>query len=260
MAKVMKIITIDGDIPLNSPGGFKEGYSKRITKGILGFPHRKRLKDLSNACGDYTNMRVLDIGCQDLFFDSEIIPYQNMLVGCDLDWENGLYIANKNIKNMGWDNVYVIKSMGEYLPLKDNSFDLILCFDTLEHVDDEHKNVEEINRVSTDNATLIIAAPIEFGMILLLKQFFRYTAYHDRYFGKKGNRYSFKELFYASISCNLERVRRVKYNHKGYDYRNTVKMLSPKFKLIKKINTPFRWMPDRLSYGTILIFQKIRRG
>ena len=137
---------------------------------------------------------------------------------------------------------------------------IVLCFDTLEHVDDEHKAVEEINRVSTDNATLIIAAPIEFGIILLLKQFFRYIAYHESYFGKKEDRYSFKELFYASISCNLDRVSRVKYNHKGYDYRNTVNMLSPKFKLILKINTPFRWLPDRLSYGIILIFQKIGGG
>ena len=150
--------------------------------------------------------------------------------------------------------------MGEFLPLKDNFFDLILCFDTLEHVDDEHKVVEEINRVSTENATLIIAAPIEFGIILLLKQFFRYIVHHESYFGKKENRYSFKELFYAGIFCNIDRVSRVKYDHKGYDYRNTVNMLSPKFKLILKINTPFRWLPDRLSYGIILIFQKIRMG
>ena len=145
------------NIPLKSPGGFKEGYSKRTTKGILGSPHRKRLKDISKACGNYTNMRV-----------------------------------------------------------------------------------------------------IEFGMILLLKQLFRYIAYHESYFGKKENRYSLKELFYAGIFCDLERVSRVKYRHKGYDYRNTVKMLSQKFKLILKINTPFRWMPDRLSYGTILIFQKYK--
>ena len=246
------------NIPLKSPGGFKVGYSKRITKGILGLPHRKRLKDLSKACGNYTNKRVLDIGCQDLFFDREVIPYQNMLVGCDLNWENGLYVANENIKEYGWNDVYVIKSMGEYLPLKDNFFDLILCFDTLEHVDDEHKVVEEIDRVSTENATLIISVPLEFGMILLLKQFFRYIAYHESYFGKKENRYSFKELFYAGIFCNLDQVSRVKHGHKGYDYRNTVKMLSPKFKLILKINTPFRWMPDRLSYGTILIFQRYK--
>ena len=257
MAKVMKTIAIDGGIPLDSPGGFKEGYSKRITKGILGFPHRKRLKDLSKACETYTNMQVVDIGCQDLFFDSEIIPYQHMLVGCDLNWENGLYAATENIKKYEWDNVYVIKSMGEFLPLKDNFFDLILCFETLEHAGDECKILKEIDRVSTENATLIISAPIEFGIILLLKQFFRYITDHGSYFGKEQNRYSFKELLHAGVFCNLKQVSRIKHSHKGYDYRNTVEILSPKFKLIKKINTPFGWVPDRLSYGTILIFQKI---
>ena len=238
-------------------GNITSEYSTRIVKGILGYPHRKRFEDLLKICGDYTNMQVLDIGCQDLFFDKEIIDHQKTLVGCDLDWENGLYYANKNIKKYEWDNVYVIKSMGEFLPLKNNFFNLILCFETLEHADDEYKILKEIDRVSTENATLIVSAPIEFGIILLLKQFFRYIAYHDSYFGKKQNRYSFKELLYAGVFCNLERVSRIKHSHKGYDYRNTVWMLSPKFKLINKIITPFGWLPDRLSYGTILIFQKI---
>ena len=232
-------------------------YSKRILKGTLGYPHRKRFEDLLKVCDEYKNMRVLDIGCQDLLFDKEIINYQKMLVGCDLDWESGLYYANNNIKKCGWDNVYVIASMGECLPLKDDSFDLILCFETLEHADDEHKILKEIDRVSTENATLAISAPIEFGIILLLKQFFRYIAHHDSYFGKKQNRYSFKELLHAGVFCNLERVSRIKHSHKGYDYRNTVKMLSSRFELIQKINTPFGWVPDRLSYGTIPIFQKI---
>ncbi|KAF5426317.1 Ubiquinone/menaquinone biosynthesis C-methylase UbiE [Candidatus Methanomarinus sp.] len=232
-------------------------YSKRILKGTLGYPHRKRFEDLLKICAEYKNMRVLDIGCHDFFFEKEIINYQKMLVGCDLDWESGLYCANDNIKKYMWDNVYVIASMGECLPLKDDSFDLILCFETLEHADDEYKMLKEIDRVSAKNATLIISAPTEFGIILLFKQVFRYIAHHDYYFDIKQNRYSFKELLHAGVFCNLERVSRIKYCHKGYDYRNTVEMLSSRFELIQKINTPFEWMLDRLSYGTILIFQKI---
>ncbi|MDW7726662.1 MAG: methyltransferase domain-containing protein [Candidatus Methanoperedens sp.] len=224
-------------------------YSDRITKGVLGFPHRKRLKDLSEACHDYINRDVLDVGCQDLFFDSKIIPYQKSFAGCDLGWENAFHHAKDNIKKHGWNNVYLIKCMGEYLPFPNNLFNMTLCFETLEHVTDENAAVKEINRVSTGDGILVISAPIEFGIILFAKQLFRRIIYNSK-------SYSMKELFYAGIICDLNKVKRFKHGHKGYDYRNTIKILSPEFKLIKKINTPFKWLPDILSYGVILIFRK----
>jgi ubiquinone/menaquinone biosynthesis C-methylase UbiE len=229
---------------------FNLDYSTRITKGILGYPHRKRFKDLSRVCKDIMDQRVIDVGCQDLFFDREIIPYQNIFVGCDLNWENGLLYAKENVIKHGWNHVHLIKSTGEYLPCCDGFFNTILSFETLEHVDDERRVLNEFVRISFDNAILVISAPIEFGFILLMKQFFRLLLYHDN------NTYSLKEIFYAGVLCKPNKVKRYKHSHKGYDYRNTINMLIPNFKLVKKTNTPFRWLPDFLSYGTILVFSK----
>lgn len=234
---------------VSSESNIKYSYSDRITEGALGFPHRKRLADLSEALHDYVNRNVLDVGCQDLYFDSNIIPYQKSLVGCDLGWDNAFHYANNNIKKHAWNNVYLIKCIGEYLPVQKNLFNLVLCCETLEHVTDENAVVKEINRVSSDDSIVVISAPIEFGILLLVKEFFRWMK-------NKRKDYSLKELFYASIICNLNKIENKK-QHKGYDYRNTIKILSPKFKLIKKINTPFKWMPDILSYGVILIFKKV---
>jgi ubiquinone/menaquinone biosynthesis C-methylase UbiE len=228
---------------------FKYNYSIRLTKGILGFPHRKRLDDISKYCSNFLDLYTVDIGCNDLFFDQKIIPNQKVFVGCDLGWEDGLHLAKENIIKHCWNNVHLIKSVGEYIPLLDNFFDLVLCCETLEHVVDEISVTNEIKRISKDNSILVISAPIEFGPIVFFKELFKWLLYNSK-------QYSCNELFYACILCDLKHVKRVKHDHKGYDYKNTVGFLSPEYVLINKINTPFKHLPDSLSYGTILIFEK----
>jgi ubiquinone/menaquinone biosynthesis C-methylase UbiE len=141
-------------------------YSSRITKGITGLPHRKRLHDISNCCSKFKDLYTLDIGCNDLYFDQRIIPNQKVFVGCDLGWENSLHKARENVNKYCWTNVHLIKSVGEHIPLTKNYFDLVLCCETLEHVENETSVINEIKRVSKDNSILIVSAPIEFGPIL----------------------------------------------------------------------------------------------
>ncbi|MDR7665090.1 class I SAM-dependent methyltransferase [Methanosarcina sp. Z-7115] len=234
-----------------SPSKFKYDYSTRITKGIIGFPHRKRLIDISKSCSNFVGFYAIDIGCSDLFFDQNIIPNQKTFVGCDANWEDSLRLARENITKYNWNNTHIIKSVVEFLPFIDNFFDLVLCFETLEHVDDEVAAIKEIKRISKDGSLLVISAPIEFGFILFFKQLLRWLVYGSK-------QYSLKELFCAVILCDLKSVNRVKYSHKGYDYRNTITFLSPEYTLINKINTPFKYLPNFLSYGTILIFRKFK--
>lgn len=232
---------------MTSKNGIKN-YSERITRGILGFPHRKRFKDLSEICRNYQDREVLDIGCQDLFFDSDIIPYQKRLVGCDLGWDDAFCYAKENIKRFNWNNVWIIKSVGEYLPFSNKIFNMILCFETMEHVTDESMVIEEVDRVSTDDSIFIVSVPIEFGIVFLIKELFRKIFYTYP-------KYSVKELFYGTVG-HMDKIKRIRHEHKGYYYKNTMMKAEKKFKLVKKINTPFRFLPDILSYGTILIFEK----
>jgi len=221
-------------------------YARRITNGILGFPHRKRLSDISNYCSKFIGLHIADIGCYDLYFDQKIIPNQDIFVGVDFSFQ-GLRFANENIQKYKWNNVHIINADGEYVPLVNNFFDLVLCCETLEHVNNEIAVLNEINRISKKDSILVISVPIEFGLILLFKQIIR------RLFFSTVS-YSLKELWYACIVCDLKRIKR--YDHKGYDYRNIITFLPPEYKLIKKFNTPFKHLPDFLSYGTFLIFKK----
>lgn len=240
---------------------FKTSYSKRITGGILGYPHRKRRKDLANVCQKYFNKKTLDVGCGDLYFDKDIIPQQNSFVGCDLGWEDSLRRAKANIEEFRWKNVEVTQSVGEYLPYKSQMFELILCFETLEHVDDEKKVIAEITRVASKDAILVISAPIEFGLMLLFKEIFRSLISSPIYRGSyskatRQNRYKLKEIFAAGVFGKTDRVKRILHTHKGYDYRNTLELLNPSWYLIEKLNYPIKSLPDSLSYGCILVLKK----
>jgi len=241
---------------------FKESYSKRITGGILGYPHRKRIKDLASVCQGYFNKKTLDIGCGDLYFSKDIIIQQNLFVGSDLGWEDSFRKAKANIKLFNWKNVEIIKSNGEYLPFKSHIFDLVLCFETLEHVGDEKKVIEEINRISTKNAILVISAPIEFGLILIFKEIFRELISSPIYRGSysrayRTNRYTLKEILAAGIFGKTEWVERIPHSHKGYDYRDTLELLSSSWQLIENLNYPIGFFPDSLSYGCILVLKKL---
>lgn len=241
---------------------FKESYSKRIAGGILGYPHRKRSRDLASVCQRYFNKRTLDLGCGDLYFSKYIISQQNLFVGSDLGWDDSLRKAKANIELFDWKNVEIIKSNGEYLPFKSHIFDLVLCFETLEHVGDEKRVIEEINRVSTMDAILVISAPIEFGLMLIFKEIFRELVSSPIYRGShsaayRTNRYTLKEILAAGVFGKTDWVTRIPHSHKGYDYRNTLKLLSFSWQLTGELNYPFGFFPGFLSYGCILVLEKL---
>jgi len=240
---------------------FKENYSKRITGGILGYPHRKRSRILAGVCQKFVNKKTLDIGCNDLYFDRDIIPNQNLFVGSDLGWEESLRKAKANIDEFDWKNAEVIQSVGEYLPYKSQVFDLVLCFETLEHVGDEKKVIEEISRVSTKDAILVISAPIEFGLVLILKEIFRELISSPIYRGSyskavRQNRYTLKEILAGGLFGKTDRIKRIPHSHKGYDYRGTLDLLSSNWQLVEKLNYPIVFFPDLLSYGCVLVLEK----
>lgn len=75
---------------------------------------------------------------------------------CATDISEGM-VRRSHLKAKTEHNILV--SDGCYLPLKNDSFDFIICQDVIEHVPDQKKLVLEIGRVLRSNGIAIITTP-----------------------------------------------------------------------------------------------------
>jgi ubiquinone/menaquinone biosynthesis C-methylase UbiE len=61
----------------------------------------------------------------------------------------------------------------ESLPYKNETFDTVVCMETLEHVSGLEKAVDEMLRVLRSDGKLIITVPVETGLVGTMKRFGR---------------------------------------------------------------------------------------
>ena len=96
--------------------------------------------------------RILDAGCGPGFFLAEIND----------NWEKyGVEISKYNIDfiNEHFPDVKTSLSKLEELEYEDNFFDVIYCFQVIEHVEDPIQIIKEFKRVIKPNGTIILSTP-----------------------------------------------------------------------------------------------------
>lgn len=100
------------------------------------------------------NSIVLDVGGYDGFIVYkliELLPNLKVIV-VDLDKE-GLNTA----KEYGLGTLF---ASGCALPIQDNSADIVLCLDLIEHVEEDYKLINEISRVLKRDGKVILTTPM----------------------------------------------------------------------------------------------------
>jgi 2-polyprenyl-6-hydroxyphenyl methylase / 3-demethylubiquinone-9 3-methyltransferase len=88
---------------------------------------------------------VLDVGCGGGFLAEEFTRAGFKVTGID-PMEQSIEAAREHARGGGLNIDYRIAS-GEHLPFPDETFDIVLCCDVLEHVDNIDQVVAEISRV-----------------------------------------------------------------------------------------------------------------
>ena len=132
-------------IMLGQPCGldFKYGIEKRW-KFI-----KQNLKLETN-----NKMRILDVGCGYGIYVEKCSAYASEVIGIDIFKEH-LNIT----KRRGKDNTYLALQTAEHLAFKDDSFDAIICIETLEHIPFDEKAVKEFSRILKLGGVLIVTGP-----------------------------------------------------------------------------------------------------
>lgn len=179
------------------------------------FFHRSRLKKIKSLINSIKKSEINsygDFGCSQGYLTNVIhhILEPNFSNGYDIS-ENVLE-ARKNYPNIFFD----------YCDLNnlDNSidaFDLVTCFETIEHVG----NIENtlINLTKYSKKYLIITVPIEIGIIGILKFFIRIFILRSG-FNLKYNKYSYFLALIMNKDISEFREKRKSFGtHFGFNYK-----------------------------------------
>ncbi len=112
---------------------------------------------LEVAC-NHRPLRVLDAGSGRGFFMKALLqcPWIKHVEGIDADADN-VTAARHLIGDDARANVQ--QGRLETLPFKPHSFDMILCMEVLEHVEDEDAVLGELRRVLSPGGTLFVSVP-----------------------------------------------------------------------------------------------------
>jgi len=198
---------------------FKEGIAQRLTAR-----HKKAL-----ALCRVKDKRILDVGCSFGWFE-KLAKEKGCreVIGLDPD-KKILQLAKKQVKG-----VKFIKGSATNLPFGRNRFDLVVMFDTLEHLPKnlENKAFFEIKRVLKKNGEIVFSFPSNHFLAKILDPAW--------YFGHR--HYSLEQVFQFLTKKGFE----IKKVEKGGGFFEILSMiLLYIFKWIFKREMPFKNFLER---------------
>lgn len=173
------------------------------------------------------NIKILDYGCGSGVFANSILKKTKNVYACDVN----RIVINKAKKRYPKVKFKSIK-IGSKLPYKDNFFDVVYIFHTLEHVDSEEKTLKDIGRVLKRGGTLLLASPYKgiFSWADLANLRYNFPQIHQ-YLYKKiyGNEIYVNKFVKAELfgDCSPERNR-----HKHYDKNEINILLRRKYRIL----------------------------
>jgi len=138
--------------------------------GLAGSAHsyifRKRIQSILDflVSRGLRPTRALDLGCGSMIASYVLTKYVGCLyVGIDVLCHSDLrkYATFAERGSDSRQSVNVVRASIYDIPLIPESFDLIIALDTLEHLQHPQRAIDQIRRVATEDACLIVSLPLE---------------------------------------------------------------------------------------------------
>src|SRR3972149_5236107 len=100
--------------------------------------------------------KFLEVGCGLGYFSEKAASLGAIVTGIDI----GGKLVEKSKQRIP-SGKFLVASASK-LPFKDESFDIVLCTEVIEHVDDQSQAIEEMFRVIKEGGILVITSPNRF--------------------------------------------------------------------------------------------------
>ncbi|MEC4805044.1 MAG: class I SAM-dependent methyltransferase [Jaaginema sp. PMC 1079.18] len=238
-------------------------YSQRLLQqgsSLTRLAHQSRFNRVLQLLDKPPYQQVLDYGCGDGLLLKVARDRGLIQSGFGVDISPHMIAACQDI--FAGDTAFQFcqpQAMSNLIPT--NSCDLLLCTETLEHVNNPAQVLDTVLPYCQAKAKVIISIPIEVGPSLIFKQIGRYLANLKSRYGYE--RYTPQELFDAAIlwktktfpsSHNQDVPVR---SHKGFDYRDLEKTLNKKIKIQQRLFSPFPVLQNTIN-STVFYIGSVR--
>jgi ubiquinone/menaquinone biosynthesis C-methylase UbiE len=108
-----------------------------------------------SAIGLVSGKTVLDIASGSGYGTNMLAKAAKKIYGVDIDKEAIAYAQ----ENYGTKNTEFLVGDGEKIPLDDQSVDVVTTFETIEHIEDYNKFLDEVDRVLKPGGTVLVSTP-----------------------------------------------------------------------------------------------------
>ena len=112
-----------------------------------------RLEYILSKC-NINDKRVLDIGCGGGILAEQLHKQGAVVTGIDSS-SKSITIARQHAKEQNYDIKYINKSIFDITDC--NSFDFIVCFEMIEHIDKPNELIKKINEISAKKSGLFLS-------------------------------------------------------------------------------------------------------
>jgi len=142
----------------------KNNFVSRMAFGLIGVPHlgfRARAKIIfKEILQSPKSTRILDAGCGYGLYALTLAEKGYYVDSIDLDQKRiGSLNALRQESPASRERISAHQGSLTNLPFFDNSYDLIICSDVIEHIADDQASVRELARVLKSGGKLILSVP-----------------------------------------------------------------------------------------------------
>jgi SAM-dependent methyltransferase len=129
---------------------------------LFGYPfstaNRILARETLRILGKDKTGLLLDVGCSHGAFDFELARRGYTVVGVDINKES-IEVGDKirdslRVKNLTFHHMDILSN-----DFPDKKFDVIIMFEALEHIKEDHRLILEFRRILKDDGTVILSVP-----------------------------------------------------------------------------------------------------